>query len=156
MKTERARLGWYAFTAVGFAVLVLLVASVVGPQVLSGLAPKYKVVFFQTPTCGDYDEYALPWAVTLGSTTIQKGGATLPYDGNRELHGITDSNDPLLNQTIIVFSVPNGNYNYKLMPWRDFLDPDYFPQGIVNGTIHVDGSSVLVNVTVANPGQCGF
>jgi hypothetical protein len=141
--------------ASGIFVLGLLVISAAGPQILSDLTPKYKVTFFQTPTCGS--QYALPWAVTLGDSTIQQGGADLPRDGNRALTAITPNFDwQYLNETVIVFYVPNGTYNFTLRPWGDFRDPVTFPQGITNGTVNVDGQSTSVNVTVANPGVCSY
>lgn len=154
MRPQRANLLWYAFTATGMAVLVLLVASVVGPQILSELTPKYKVVFFQTPTCGpDSRLFALPWAVRIGNTTIMKGGSSLPENDSRALRALPDS---LLNESRITFSLPSGTYRYSLLPAGDFWDPYTFPQGVASGVVQVSGQDVSVNVTVANPGVCSY
>jgi hypothetical protein len=155
MEGKQSQRLWYVLVASGALVLGLLVASVAGPQMLSNSTPKYKVTFFQTPTCGS--QYALPWAVTLGDSTIQKGGGDLPTDGNRALTSITPTfQSKYLNETFIVFYVPNGTYNFSLRPWGDFWDPVTFPQGIVNGTVHVGGHGTSINVTVASNGVCSY
>lgn len=81
----------------------------------------------------------------------------MPTDGNRALTSITPTfQSKYFNETVIVFYVPNGTYNYTLKPWADFWDPVTFPQGIVNGTVHVEGHGTSVNVTVANNGVCSY
>jgi hypothetical protein len=151
--SAKSNYGWYALVASGSVVLVLLVGSVVEPMMVQELTPKYEVVFSQSPTteCGG-PLYGMPWAVRLGNETLRKGGGDLPTERGRSLEFVAPN---LLNLTKIEFAVSNGSYNYTLIPAGDFWDPISNPQGVVNGTVVVDGHDVRVNVTAANPGTCG-
>jgi len=81
----------------------------------------------------------------------------MPTDDNRALTSITPTfQSQYLTETVIIFHVPNGIYNYTLKPRGDFWDPVTFPQGISNGTVHVQGQDVSINVTVATNGVCSY
>jgi hypothetical protein len=55
---------------------------------------------------------------------------------------------PNQNLTRITFSVPSGTYNYTLSGGAQGFGELYTGSGMTSGTIHVNGSDVLVNVGV--------
>jgi hypothetical protein len=94
----------------------------------------YQLEFVQESNCF-YGSWLLPWAVVLDNSTVvvQPSNATLPltYSG---AHLTSDS-----NYSTIVFSVPNGTYNYTIVP-KDPFNPEQ------SGNLTVDGSDVQVQV----------
>jgi hypothetical protein len=93
----------------------------------------YDVTFQQLGDCSP-PVYVVPWSVTLGSVTIaQPSNATLPITSE-------PSNSSQTNQTLstIVFSVPDGSYQYTVSPKGTFSS-DY-------GSVTVNGTGVLVTV----------
>jgi hypothetical protein len=93
----------------------------------------YDVTFQQSGDCSP-PVYVVPWSVTLGNVTIaQPSNATLPITS-------APSNSGQTNQTLstIVFSVPDGSYQYTISPKGTFAS-DY-------GSVTVNGTSVLVTV----------
>lgn len=76
---------------------------------LSGSSQLYQLKFVQESNC-PYGSWIVPWGVTLGpQTAVQPSNATLPISGSSRL----TSNS---SYSVIVFSVPNGNYSYTVMP----------------------------------------
>ena len=94
----------------------------------------YQLEFVQESNCY-YGSWLFPWAVVLDNTTVivQPSNATLPltYGGT---HLTSDS-----NYSTIVFSVPDGTYNYTIVP----NDPFNSEQ---SGNVAVAGSDVQVEV----------
>jgi len=90
----------------------------------------YDVTFHQSGACSPPD-YVAPWSVTLGSQTIaEPSSATLPIPNDAYSAGPANQ-----NLSSIVFSVPNGVYQYRISPTA-FLS--------TSGTITVNGSDVSV------------
>jgi hypothetical protein len=94
----------------------------------------YQLEFVQESNCA-YGSWLFPWAVVLDNSTVvvQPSNATLPltYSGT---HLTSDS-----NYSTIVFSVPNGTYNYTIVP-NDPFNPEQ------SGNVTVAGSDVQVEV----------
>jgi hypothetical protein len=93
----------------------------------------HEVEFVQESNC-PYGSWLFPWGVVVGSqAVVQPSNATLPlsYSGS---HLTSDS-----NYSTIWFSLPNGTYNYTIIP----NDPLGSPQ---SGNITVDGGNVVVQV----------
>ncbi|MDA4116485.1 MAG: hypothetical protein OK442_08020 [Thaumarchaeota archaeon] len=93
----------------------------------------YDVTFQQSGDCSP-PLYVVPWSVTLGNVTIaQPSNATLPITSE-------PSNPSQTNQSLstIVFSVPDGSYQYTISPKGTFSS-DY-------GSVTVNGAGVLVTV----------
>jgi hypothetical protein len=89
----------------------------------------YDVTFQQVGDCSP-PEYVAPWSVTLGNETIaQPSNATLPATGGF-------STDPAFST--IVFSVPEGIYQYSISPTGEF--------SASSGVVTVDGLGVTVMV----------
>ena len=122
-----------------FLILGLGFSSVFFPRTVAQ-TPKqatsqlYQLEFAQESNCY-YGSWLLPWAVVLDNSTVvvQPSNATLPltYSGT---HLTSDS-----NYSTIVFSVPNGTYNYAIVP-NDPFNPEQ------SGNVTVDGSEVQVQV----------
>jgi len=94
----------------------------------------YQLEFVQESNCY-YGSWLFPWAVVLDNSTVvvQPSNATLPltYSGT---HLTYDS-----NYSTIVFSLPNGTYNYTIVP-NDPFNPEQ------SGNVTVAGSDVQVEV----------
>ena len=94
----------------------------------------YQLEFVQESNCY-YGSWLFPWAVVLDNSTVvvQPSNATLPltYSGT---HLTSDS-----NYSTIVFSLPNGTYNYTIVP-NDPFNPEQ------SGNVTVAGSDVQVEV----------
>jgi hypothetical protein len=94
----------------------------------------YQLEFVQESNCY-YGSWLFPWAVVLDNSTVvvQPSNATLPltYGGT---HLTSNS-----NYSTIVFSVPNGTYNYAVVP-NDPFNPEQ------SGNVTVAGSDVQVEV----------
>ena len=92
----------------------------------------YDVTFQQRGACSPVF-WMLPWAVTLNSwTQIQPHGATIPP---QYYYGTSDA-----SLAEIVFSVPNGSYQWKAFPTTGYnSDP-------TSGVVKVSGSNVTVQV----------
>jgi len=96
-------------------------------------AQLYDVSFHQSGACSP-PVYVAPWSVTLGNETIaEPSNATLPIPG-----GSYAANPGYQSLSTIVFSVPNGLYQYTLSPSGAFAAD--------SGSITVDGSDVSVIV----------
>ena len=100
----------------------------------------YAVTFQQVRECGQYN--IIPWAVTLdGLTQVQPSNQTLPLPTN-----YFSTIVPNQNLTRITFSVSPGTYSYTVSGGTpNGLGGELYPG---SGTIHVNGSDVLVNVEV--------
>lgn len=111
----------------------------------------FQVIFVQTPTCGDLNEYAIPWAVNLGNMTIvEPPNARLPDPSSELLQGGVK----ILNLTRITFSLPDGTYRYTVLPSGDF--GVNLPGGNLTSAVTVQGADIVVTVTPVRPGNCGF
>ncbi len=94
----------------------------------------YEVIFKQTGDCTP-TVYAEPWSVTLGPWTVaEPSNATLPISTTG---GAYDPN--LVNESTIIFSVPNGQYPYS-------VDMGAWNIGNPTGVVKVDGADVMVLV----------
>lgn len=75
----------------------------------------------------------LPWAVTLdGRTHTQPASAVIPP---AYYYGTTNS-----TLSMIVFSVPDGSYNWRSFPTTVYNDDP------TSGVVHIDGSDITVQV----------
>jgi hypothetical protein len=100
----------------------------------------YAVTFQQVRECGQYN--IMPWAVTLnGLTQVQPSNQTLPLPTNYFSTIVSNQ-----NLTRITFSVPSGTYSYTVTGGTPNGPGGELYPG--SGTIHVNGSDVLVNVGV--------
>ncbi len=91
------------------------------------------VVFQQLGACSP-EFWGIPWSVTIGNMTeVQPPGTPLPLN-NYGLDGTLNS-----NLTVIVFSLPNGHYNFSVSPSAAFFTP-------TTGSVSVSGSDVLVQI----------
>ena len=99
----------------------------------SGTPQLYQLEFSQESNC-PYGSWLIPWAVVLnGQTVVQPSNATLPLSSNGA-HLTGDS-----NYSTILFSLPNGTYNYTILPDN--------PLGSAqSGNVTIDGSGVVVQV----------
>ena len=94
----------------------------------------YCVVFQQTGACSNPEFWGIPWSVTIGNTTeVQPPGTKLPLN-NYGLGGTLNT-----NFTVIVFSLPDGHYDYNVSPSAGFFTP-------TTGSVSVDGTDVLVQI----------
>ena len=92
----------------------------------------HKVTFNDTGLYCNGVSYVSPWAVTLGKITIaQPSNATLPLSG-----AYSESSAYYLISKI-VFTVPNGSYNYTVIP------SELMP---ASGTVNVNGSDSIVEL----------
>jgi|GEM_PF-3434295 len=93
----------------------------------------HKVTFNESGDCGGV--YADRWAVTLGNITIsQPSNTTYPFSSSG------GESDTAAGASIskIVFTVPDGTYNYTT-----YAPADLFPY---SGTVNVSGSDVVVQL----------
>jgi hypothetical protein len=94
----------------------------------------YDVTFHQSGACSPL-AYVAPWSVTLGNETIaEPSNATLPIPGGSYAAGPENQ-----NLSAIVFSVPDGVYQYSLSPPGAFASP--------LGSVTVNGSDVSIEVS---------
>lgn len=108
-------------------------ATVTTTVTRTGASELYQVEFIQESNC-PYGSWVFPWAVVINDQTIvQPSNATLPLSYNL-LHLTGGS-----NYSTISFSLPNGTYNYAILP----VDPLGSNQ---SGHITVDGSDIAVQV----------
>jgi hypothetical protein len=93
----------------------------------------YDVTFRQSGACSPL-AYVAPWSVTLGNETVaEPSNATLPIPGGPYLAG-----PQYQGLSTIVFSVPNGIYQYSLAPSGAFAQ--------AAGSVTVNGSDVSIEV----------
>ncbi len=91
----------------------------------------YEVVFKQSGTCTP-TAYEVPWSVTLGPWTVaEPSNASVPLDTGAGYAG-----PEFVNESVIVFSVPNGQYPYNVTAVSGF--------GNSTGVVNVDGADVMV------------
>ena len=97
-------------------------------------AQLFELVFNETGYCSPA-VYPAPWAVTLNNKTtlVEPPNASLPLPEN----GVTSYSPSNKNYSMIVFSVPNGTYNYTIYPKVIFRQ---------SGTVTVNNSDVLIQV----------
>ena len=108
-----------------------IVTTTSAAETLPPGARLYQVVFKQSGACTP-TVYAAPWSVTLGSWTVaEPSNATLPIDTTVGSAGPSYAND-----SVIVFSVPNGEYNYNIAVGWTF--------GNASGVVNVNGADVTV------------
>jgi hypothetical protein len=104
----------------------------------------YQLEFVQVSSC-PYGEWKLPWGVVLDNNTVevQPSNAPVPLtwdgDSNYTVSG------PYRNYTTISFSVPNGTYNYSILPTSPFGDTNQ------SGSVTVKGSDIQVEVSQFTP-----
>jgi hypothetical protein len=95
------------------------------------------VVFQQTGACSDPEFWGIPWSVTIGGTTeVQPPGTQLPPD-NGSLSGLSGTLNE--NLTVIVFSLPDGTFQFRVSPSADYFTPE-------SGTVDVNGTDVLIQI----------
>jgi hypothetical protein len=105
--------------------------TVTGTATAPGGSRLYEVTFRQSGDCTP-SVYVAPWSVTLGPwTVVEPSNATLPIGTNARLFGPSD-----VNNSVITFSVPNGQYQYSIATGGGFANP--------SGVITVDGGDVMV------------
>jgi hypothetical protein len=93
----------------------------------------YELGFNQTPVC-NLPRMIIPWYVTLGNkTTIVEP----PGDNLSECCTLTSYNR---SYTPIIFSLPNGVYNFSVFP------NELYPR---NGTIMIDGKDENIELTIS-------
>jgi hypothetical protein len=113
--------------------------------VTAGAAPPagslaYEVTFRQIGACTPPPLYETPWSVTLGAwTVVEPSNATLPIPTNY-------STASRVNDSLIAFYVPNGEYQYSIVPAWTFENP--------TGVIKVDGAGVMVLVQGPDDVSC--
>jgi hypothetical protein len=91
----------------------------------------YEVAFKQSGACTP-TAYAAPWSVMLGSWTVaEPSNASLPIETSTGFAGPSDA-----NYSMIAFSVPNGQYQYKVTAAWGF--------GNSTGVVNVKGADVTV------------
>jgi hypothetical protein len=89
------------------------------------------VVFQQLGACFP-TFWGVPWSVTIDNMTeVQPFGMPLPLQGS-VLFGTSNQ-----NHSVIVFSLPDGSYQYRVRP--DFFTP-------ASGTVDVNGTDALVQI----------
>lgn len=96
----------------------------------------YELVFNQTGNCPPPPEtYVAPWAVTINNKTTIVG----PPGWSFPLPSTVEFRPSFRNSSIIVFSVPDGNYSYVVYPQTVFAQ---------SGTVLVSGSNLVVQVEI--------
>jgi len=104
----------------------------VSTQSSSSHAGLYELEFVQEARC-TYGGWVYPWGVLLNGTTSR----TIVEPSNETL-GLLYNNDPNnASYSQIVFWVPNGVYNYTVLPSK------YFSQ---SGTVTILGNNTQINV----------
>lgn len=95
----------------------------------------YQLEFVQESNC-QYGSWLVPWGVVLNGQTImvQPSNATLPLNYT-SAHLTGDS-----NYSTISFSVPNGSYNYTILP-------NNFYGARQSGIATINGSNVRVQIS---------
>ena len=96
----------------------------------------YEIIFNETGYCGPPSTYPAPWAVSLDNSTVlvQPPSAALPLQ--QGTIGYSPANK---NYSMIIFSVPDGTYNYIVQPSSIFRQ---------STSVVVNGSNVIVQVQV--------
>jgi hypothetical protein len=126
-------------TVVASLALVLGIAvgySISSPPVAISGVQLYEVTFQQN-SCNP-SEYVSPWSVKLGNETIVK-----PSNETVSTSGVVSISPYPDNNTIstITFSVPNGVYNYAVIPSDGFTST-------TSGTVKVNGSDLFIQIAV--------
>lgn len=99
----------------------------------NGSAQLHKVTFQQEGACSP-SVYVAPWSVTLGTITeAEPPGTPLPI-----LNGGYSAGPEPSSIYTIVFSVPNGTYQYSVRPQGAFY--------AYSGTVTVNGADVLITL----------
>ncbi len=99
----------------------------------AGGSQLYDVAFHQSGACSPL-AYVAPWSVTLGNETIaEPSNATTPISGGYV------AGPEYQSLSTIVFSVPDGVYQYTLSPHGAFAQPA--------GSVTVNGSDVSVELS---------
>jgi hypothetical protein len=92
----------------------------------------YQVTFEQQGACAPPPLYTAPWSVILAAETeAEPSNATLSIPSSPITAGPT-----LVNSSIIVFSVPDGVYQYTISPEFGFSPS--------SGTVRVQGDDVTI------------
>jgi len=94
---------------------------------------QYQLEFVQESNC-PYGSWLIPWAVTIDHQTVTQPPSASPplsYSASRLTGNSTYST--------ILFSLPNGTYNYSILP-NDPLGTEQ------SGSVTVVGSNVVVQV----------
>jgi hypothetical protein len=130
--------------AVGTLLLLMLglgFGSVLFPRAIAQPSKQttsqlYQLEFLQESNC-PYGSWLFPWAVVLNNSSVivQPSNATLPVTYDEAPISLTSD----INYSTIWFSVPNGTYNYTVLP----KDPFNAEQ---SGNVTVDGTDVEVQV----------
>ena len=101
----------------------------------SSTAQLYQLEFLQESNC-PYGSWLFPWAVVLNNSTmvVQPSNATLPLSYS-STHLTSNG-----NYSTIWFSVPDGTYNYAVLP-SNFYGTEQ------SGTVTIAGSNAIIEVT---------
>jgi hypothetical protein len=91
------------------------------------------VVFQQLGACNP-EFWGVPWSVTIGGTTEVQPPSAQPPGADSGLAGTMDG-----NLTVIVFSLPDGVYNFTVRPSNEYFTPS-------SGVVSVNGADVLVQI----------
>jgi hypothetical protein len=103
-------------------------------------SPNLHCVAFQQLGACNPEFWGVPWSVTVdGVTQVQPEGSSVPGP-NSGLGGTTNQ-----NLTIIVFSLPDGAYNFSVRPSNGYFTP-------TSGTVDVNGTDVLVQIAYTGTG----
>lgn len=101
----------------------------------TGTSHLYELEFLQESNC-PYGSWLIPWAVVLDNETlVQPSNATVPTPSSYPDSRLTSDS----NYSAIWFSVPNGNYSYKILP-ENFFGVE------VSGNVTVNGSNGEVQI----------
>jgi hypothetical protein len=105
--------------------------SIIAPTSIS----LYKVTFNESGACGGV--YVDKWSITIGNITIgQPSGVALPI--TKEDPSVFSGTFKDISQ--ITFTLPDGSYRYYISGGLSAAN------GLLNGTVTVDGSDVVVPV----------
>lgn len=137
MPTKRAISRDLSLIIVVAIILVVVFTAIAGTtyntrSAKSDSSGLFQVAFIQAGACDQSIAYA-PWSVKLGSLM-----ETLPSDGKQPPNPNSFSTANGVYSEI-VFSVPSGNYSYK-------ISPNVFNQS-PTGYVDVNGSNVSVGLT---------
>lgn len=101
----------------------------------TGTSHLYELEFVQESNC-PYGSWLIPWAVVVDNETlVQPSNATVPTPSSYTDSRLTSNS----SYSAIWFSVPDGTYNYTILP-------DNFYGAVETGTATIDGSNVEVMV----------
>ncbi len=111
----------------------IVTTTVSAPSTNSSGVRVYQVTFRQVGDCTPA-VYTAPWSVAMGAETeAEPANTTLPVPSS----GISGS-PSFVNESAIVFSVPNGVYSYTIAPKFGFSS--------TSGTVTVQGDDLTISL----------